>query len=111
MQIIFKRSGRPELEPMFIAVVYRRGGVYRINVAREPTDTGSGNDEMPIGDYIAVSDFMDVCGIQKWVEEHAEALEREGKKVGFDRNFSYLFKLAYEQLCDESPIEINPEEC
>lgn len=103
MEIIFNK---PKYEPYFIATIYTRGNnlEYRVNIGKEATDTGMDNDEMPVGDYVAESGFLKRKGIEKWIYKQVSALKKEGKKVEFDDNFSYMMTKAIEELVQESPI-------
>ncbi|MBM3303628.1 MAG: hypothetical protein FJY76_00910 [Candidatus Aenigmarchaeota archaeon] len=106
MQIIVKR---PEFEPMFVATIYTRypgSRVYRVNIGKEATDTGMGNDEMPVGDYVAQSGFLTMDEVEAWVDSQVEALEKDGKQVEFDRNFSYKMCRMLRDIADQSPITI-----
>ena len=108
---------KPKIEPRFVGTVYTPYGrpevstddqpkVYRVNIGKEATDTGMGNDVMPTGNYVAQSDFLNLEGIETWVEEQVAALEKDGKKVEFDENASYVMCKALEQLAAESPITL-----
>jgi len=114
MEVTF---AKPKIEPRFVGTVYTPYGrpevstddqpkVYRVNIGQEATDTGRGNDVMPTGNYVAQSDLLNLEGIETWVEEQVAALEKDGKKVEFDENGSYVMCKALEQLAAESPITL-----
>lgn len=105
MELIFKK---PEFEPRFVATVYTTDNpeVYRVNIGREATDTGMGNDVMPSGDYVAQSGFLDRTGVEEWVVEEVRELDKSGRRVEFDENAGYKMTRVLDELAAESPIII-----
>ncbi len=99
---------KPKFEPMFVATIYTRPGepgVYRINVGKEAADTGMGNDEIPVGDYVAQSDFLDWNKVDAWVDENIAKLKKYGRPFESDANFKYTMSRAVMEMAEESPIE------
>ena len=106
MDIIFKK---PKIEPAFQAQIYISRGEcgaeeYRVMIGRYGTEIPPMVGEFV--DFYEISDFLNMKGIDEWVNEKVGLLEKEGKKVEFDENFSYLIAKAIDELAYESPIQI-----
>ncbi len=106
MEIIVKK---PKFEPRFVATIYttdEQPDVYRVNIGKEATDTGMGNDENPIGKYHEQSDFLEMEEVDDWIDKQVAALRKDGKRIEFDKNASYIMNRAIGELADESPITV-----
>jgi hypothetical protein len=106
MDVTFKK---PEIEPLFEADIYISKGEggkeeYRVVIGAYGTAVPPKVGEFL--DYHAISAFMNMKDIGKWVNEQVVKLKKEGKKVEFDESLSYLMAGAIEELADESPVEI-----
>lgn len=108
MDIIFSK---PKIEPLFQSQIYRSRNAsgmeeYRVVIGRYGTEVPPTIGEFL--DFYSISDFLNMKGIEEWVDRKVEVLEKEGKKVEFDRNFSYIIAKAIDELADESPVNALP---
>jgi len=103
MDIIFKK---PKIEPVFQAEIYHamrdEQEEYRVVIGKEGTKVPPKVGQFI--DYHAISDFMNRQGIEAWVSEQVQDLEKSGKRVEFDESPSYIIARAIDELAEESQL-------
>ena len=101
MEIVVRNA---DFGPVFQAEVYTVQSatgppLYRIMVGMEGEEIRF-QGERP--SYVDSSDFLDIDGVGRWVDEQAKALSGSGKKVEMDENFRYQMALVLRDMASES---------